>query len=124
MSLLRGAQTLFGTTSAEKLLFLHFQKQTADYLDQIPRDAPPEARLEALASLRQSGGHMARVENGCLVEFHAPLAGLYEAFPAAIAMEEAMISKVLGVAVTRMVESSGDHYQIRFEAFRCGGGAD
>ena len=124
VSLLHGAQALFGTTAAEKLLFLHFQKQTTGYLEQIPDRAPLETRLVALASLRESEGHMARVEDGCLVESHVPMTGLFEAFPAAIAMEEAMISKVLGVTVTRMVESSGDHYQIRFEAFDCERGAD
>ena len=120
VSLLRAAQTLFGPAAAEKLLFLHFQKQTSEYLAQIPPEDPMEARLVALAAQREAEGHMARVEDGRLVEFHVPLAGLFEAFPTAIAMEEAMISKILGVPVTRLAESSGDHYQIRFEAFRCG----
>ena len=72
---------------------------------------------------RDAAGHMARVEGGSLVESHAPLAAVFEAFPAAAAMEEAMISKALGVPVTRIAETSGDHCQIRFEAFRCGAGA-
>ena len=124
VSLLTEARTLFGAAAAEKLLFLHFQKQTVGYLAKIPDKAPPEDRLAALAALRDADGHMARVESGCLVESHVPLAGLFEAFPAATAMEEAMISKVLGTAVTRLAESAGDHYQIRFEAFRCGAGAE
>lgn len=123
VSLLTEARTLFGAAAAEKLLFLHFQKQAAAYLARIPDKAPLEDRLAALAGLRDADGHMARVESGSLVESHVPLAGLFEAFPAAIAMEEAMISKVLGTTVTRLAESSGDHYQIRFEAFRCGAGA-
>lgn len=123
VSLLTGARTLFGAAAAEKLLFLHFQKQAAGYLARIPDKVPPDDRLAALAALRDADGHMARVEAGCLVESHVPLAGLFEAFPAAIAMEEAMISKVLGTAVTRHAESTGDHYQVRFEAFRCGSGA-
>jgi len=119
VSLLHEARTLFGPAAAEKLLFLHFQNQAAAYLEKIPDKASPEDRLAALAALRDAAGHMARVEGGCLVESHVPLAGLFEAFPAAVAMEEAMISKVLGTAMTRVAESSGDHYQIRFEAFRC-----
>ena len=123
VSLLHEARTLFGAAAAGKLLFLHFQKQTAGYLKSMPGKASLDDRLAALAVQRDAGGHMARVEGGCLVESHVPLAGLFEAFPEAIAMEEAMISKVLGVPVTRVAESSGDHYQIRFEAFRCGTGA-
>lgn len=122
VSLLHEARALFGAAAAEKLLFLHFQNQAAGYLEKVPAKAPPEARLAALAALRDAAGHMARVEGGSLVESHVPLAGLFDAFPAAIAMEEAMISKVLGSSVTRLAERSGDHYQIRFEAFRCGAG--
>jgi len=123
VSILHEARTLFGAAAAEKLLFLHFQKQAAEYLKDIPANASPEERLAAVAARRDAGGHMARVEGGCLVESHVPLAALFEAFPPAIAMEEAMVSKALGVAVTRLTENSGDHYQIRFEAFRCGPGA-
>ena len=120
VSLLHEARTLFGAAAAEKLLFLHFQNQAAGYLEKIPVKASPEDRLAALAALRDASGHMARIEGGCLVESHVPLAGLFDAFPAAVAMEEAMISKILGTPVTRVSESAGDHYQIRFEAFRCG----
>jgi predicted ArsR family transcriptional regulator len=123
LSLLDGARTLFGAAAPEKLLFLHFQKQTAEYLKDIPDKAPLEVRLAAVAARRDAAGHMSRVEGGCLVESHVPLAEVFEAFPAATAMEEAMISKVLGVPVTRIAETSGDHCQIRFEAFRCGAGA-
>lgn len=120
ISLLHQARTLFGAAAAEKLLFLHFQKLTDEYLKKIPLKASPEDRLATLAALRDAGGHMARIEHGCLVESHVPLAGLFEAFPTAVGMEEALISKVLGSTVTRQIERSGDHYQIRFEAFRCG----
>lgn len=119
ISLLRASRKLFGAASAEKLLFLHFQNQTAEYLKKIPAQVSPVERLAALAALRNAEGHMARIESGCLWESHAPLGALFEAFPTAVAMEEAMISKVLGVTVTRIVESVGDHYQIRFEAFHC-----
>jgi predicted ArsR family transcriptional regulator len=123
VSILHEARTLFGPAAAEKLLFLHFQKLTAEYGKQVSDRIEWEARLEALAALRDADGHMARIECGCLVESHVPLAGLFEEFPSAVRMEEAMISKLLGAAVTRLIESSGDHYQIRFEAFRCGGPA-
>lgn len=120
VALLHEARTLFGPAAAEKLLFLYFQKQTAGYLEKLSVHPPGESRLPALADLRNEDGHMARVENHCLVESHTPLAGLFEAFPAAVGMEESMISKALGVPVTRRLERTGDHYQILFEAFHCG----
>lgn len=123
VALLNEARTLFGSAAAEKLLFLYFQKQTAGYLEKLSTHSPGENRLAALAALREEEGHMARVENHCLVESHTPLAGLFEAFPAAVGMEESMISKALGVPVTRRLERTGDHYQIRFEAFHCGTGS-
>lgn len=119
VALLHEARTLFGAAAAEKLLFLYFQKRIAEYLAQISNTESTEDRLTALASLRDAEGHMARVEDGYLVESHAPLSGLFQAFPTAVGMEETMISKILGVPVTRREERSGDHYQIRFEAFRC-----
>jgi len=123
VSLLREAQCLFGPSAAEKLLFRHFQKRAEEHLKQLPVKPSPEERLKAFAAQREAGGHMAKVQDGCLVEAHVPLAGLFEAFPAALGMEEAMVSKVLGFPVKRTEERSGDHYQIRFEAFRCGAGA-
>ncbi len=120
ISLLHEARTLFGASAAEKLLFLYFQKRTAEYLKLVSGKSTPDERLAALAAQRDAEGHMARVEEGSLIESHVPLAGLFEAFPGAIGMEEAMLSKVLGVAITRRCESTGEHYQIRFEAFRCG----
>lgn len=123
LSLLREAQSLFGASAAEKLLFRHFQNRTEEYLKKLSGKSSGEERLAATAALRDADGHMARVEDGVLVESHVPLARLFEAFPAGQGMEEAMISKVLGQSVKRVEETSGDHYQIRFEAFRCGNGA-
>lgn len=120
VSLLQEAQSLFGPPAAEKLLFRHFQKRAEEHLKQLPAKPSPEERLEAFAAQREAGGHMAKVQDGCLVEAHVPLAGLFKAFPAALAMEEAMVSKVLGFPVRRAEERSGEHCRIRFEAFRCG----
>ena len=122
ISILRQAITLFGATAAGKLLYLHFQERTKDYISKIPSGEPLQSRLVALAQMRDEEGCMARAENGCIVEHHCPWNELYEAFPEAIAMEVELFTKVLGVTVNRQVVGGGDHYEIRFEAFRCGVG--
>jgi len=123
IDLLKEAQALFGPTSAEKLLFQFFQKRGSEYSRKIPAEKTLEAKLAALAALREAEGCMPRVEGETLVESHCPLAGIFEAFPAAAAMEEAVVSKALGLKVKRRILSTGDHYEIRFEAFRCEGDA-
>jgi len=115
VSILREAQTLFGAAAAEKLLFLHFQKTAAAYASELASKSEWPERLAALAALRDADGHMARIEDGCLVESHVPLAGLFDAFPSAVGMEEALVSKALGTPVIRRCEAVGAHYQIRFE---------
>lgn len=123
IDLLKEAQALFGPTSAEKLLYQYFLKRGAEYARKIPAEKPLETKLAALAALREAEGCMPRVEGETLVESHCPLAGIFEAFPAASSMEEAVISKALGLKVKRRVLATGDHYEIRFEAFRCEGEA-
>ncbi|TSA34496.1 MAG: hypothetical protein D4R65_06060 [Verrucomicrobiaceae bacterium] len=123
IDLLKEAQALFGPTSAEKLLYQFFQKRGAEYARKIPTEKPLEAKLAALAALREAEGCMPRVEGETLVESHCPLSGIFEAFPAASSMEEAVVSKALGLKVRRHVLATGDHYEIRFEAFRCEGDA-
>lgn len=121
IDLLKEAQALFGPTSAEKLLYQFFQKRGAGYARKIPAEKPLETKLAALAALREAEGCMPRIEGQTLVESHCPLAGIFEAFPAAASMEEAVVSKALGMKVRRRVLATGDHYEIRFEAFRCEG---
>ena len=115
LSLLKEAQTLFGPAAAEKLLYLHFQRRAAAYAAKIPSAGSWDEKLAALAEAREAEGCMPRIEGEILVESHCPLAGIFEAYPAAAGMEEAAISKVLGLPVER--RRDGD--QIRFEAFRC-----
>ena len=119
ISVLKQAGILFGANAAAKLLYLSFQEKAARYSANIPATGTLARRMERLASLRDAEGCMATTggEN-CIVEYHCPWQDLYEAFPEAPAMEEALFSKVLGEPVVRRVVDSGDHYEIRFEAQR------
>lgn len=121
ISVLKQAGVLFGANAAAKLLYLSFQEKAAGYSEKIPSARPLEARLARLAALRDADGCMARAEGGnCIVEYHCPWRDLYEAFPEAPAMEEALFSKVLGEPVVRRVIEAGDHYEIRFETIPSG----
>lgn len=119
ISLLRHACTLFGATAAGKLLYLYFQERSENYLSKISQFDSLDDRMAALAALRDKEGCMATVEDGCIIERNCPWNALYKAFPEAISMEVGLFQKVLGTPVTRHVIESGDHYEIRFQAFRC-----
>ncbi len=114
ISLLHEARKLFGTSAAEKLLFLHSQSELADFTAKLAALTDPSERLARLAALRDEAGHMAGVEDGCLVESHCPHEALHEAFPSTISLEESLISKLLKYPVKRLRESHDAHYQIRF----------
>ena len=119
ISVLKQAGLLFGANAAAKLLYLSFQEKAARYSEKIPMGESLGRRMERLAALRDAEGCMAAGGGGdCIVEYHCPWQDLYEAFPEAPAMEEALFSKVLGEPVVRRVVESGDHYEIRFEAVR------
>lgn len=119
ISLLQHARTLFGVGAPGKLLYSHFQEKTARYLEKMPAQATPQARLEALAELRDAEGHMCHAENNVLIEYHAPWQSLFTAFPEASALEEAMLTKVAGTPLKRRVIEHDAQAEIRFEAFRC-----
>jgi len=112
LSLLKEAQVLFGPAAAEKILYLHFQRQAEAYAAKIPPAGTGEEKLHALAGLRESEGTMPRIEAGTLVEAHCPMAAVFESYPAAADMEEAMLSKAIGLQIKRR----RDGEQVRFES--------
>lgn len=120
LDLLDEARALFGPAAAEKLLFKYFERKASAYALAVAGLGSTGEKLAALARLRETEGCMPRVEGDALVESHCPLLGVFEAFPQAAQLEEALISQVLGTPVRRIRQATGDHYQIRFEAFRCG----
>jgi len=119
ISVLHQARALFGAAAPGKILYSHFQDRTAQYLEAV-QAGDPAKRLERLAARRDDEGCMARVEEGNLVEYHCPWQPLFDEFPEAIALEEAMLTKAAGVALKRRVVGTAEHYAVRFEAFRCG----
>ena len=116
ISILRHAQNLFGPASAGKLLFLYFQERIEKYRAAIPANIPIPEKMERLAALRDTEGHMASLEVGYrIIERHNPHAALHKAFPEADALEEALFRQILGVPVRRKTQILGDQYEIRHE---------
>jgi predicted ArsR family transcriptional regulator len=118
ISVLKKARDLFGPAAPGKILYAHFQELATRYREKV-QSGEPARRLELLAELRDEAGCMARIVDGNLVEYHCPWQALFEAFPEAIALEESMLTKVVGVTLKRRVSGTAEHYEVRFEAFRC-----
>jgi len=116
ISILRHAQNLFGSASAGKLLFLHFQERLEKYRASIPSSLPISEKMERLTALRDAEGYMASLEPGFrIVERHNPSAALHKAFPEADTLEESMFRQILGVPVRRKTQILGEQYEIRHE---------
>jgi predicted ArsR family transcriptional regulator len=116
ISILRHAQNLFGPASAGKLLFLHFQERLEKYRASIPANLPIPEKMERLAALRDTDGHMASLEIGIrIVERHNPHVALHKAFPEADTLEESLFRQILGVPVRRKIQILGDQYEIQHE---------
>lgn len=115
LSLLDQCRKLFGPQAPEKVLFLHFQSQ-ADEIRAALGEGTLAERATALAAMRTAAGYYSQFEPSApprLVERHSPLAGLFKVWPQAMAMETAMLAKILGCPVRR-VQDAGSQAEIIF----------
>jgi len=116
ISLLEQARKLYGTSAAEKILFLHFQEKTKEYAARVKGETVLD-RVKWLVRLRDKEGHVATLETEPvlrIVERHHPSGALFEIFPEAAAMEREMIQKVLGVPVRREIRPESKTYECSF----------
>ncbi len=120
IDVLAAAQKLFGTTAAEKLLLVAFQKTTADYAARLKGRTLAE-RAKWLARLRDHDGYMAECAAGeageavRIVEHHSPILDLLRAFPLVARLESEMFARLLGVAVRREETSAAGLFRATFE---------
>jgi len=115
LSLLDQCRKLFGSQAPEKVLFLHFQAQ-AEQISQAIGEGTTTERAQALAAMRSTAGYYSQYSPGPparLIERHSPLAGLFKVWPQAMAMETAMLGKILGCSVRR-VQDAGNEAEIIF----------
>jgi len=116
LSLLEQARVLYGPTAAGKILFLHFQKQTAEYAGRIRGETPAE-RAKWLTRLRDREGHMAEFQEGPpvrIVERHHPMQALMDSHAEIATMERDMFQKILGAPVRREASQEGGLYECAF----------
>jgi predicted ArsR family transcriptional regulator len=115
LSLLDQCRKLFGPQAPEKVLFLHFQAQ-AEQISQAIGEGTISERAQALAAMRSAAGNYSQFDPGPpqrLIERHSPLAGLFKVWPQAMAMETAMLGRILGCSVRR-VQDAGSEAEIIF----------
>ena len=107
LEVLQAAQTLYGPSAPEKLLFLAFQRKAEQYARRVSGQTLLELARSYVA-IRDEEGYMAELvcdEEGHplrIVEHHTPIFTLLEAYPALLhRLEQEMVSRVLNVPVRR-----------------------
>jgi predicted ArsR family transcriptional regulator len=116
IELLDAARELYGPASAEKLLFLVFQKKAAHYAERVKGGTAAE-RAKWLARLRDKDGFMADLhDDGGLriVESHSPVLDLLRAYPIIARLEEEMFKRVLKAPVRRQETTASGLYCCTF----------
>lgn len=107
LNLLQEVTALFGPTAPLKILMKYFQTQTGRYQKLLTED-PLQDRLHAFVGIREREGRMSTLISGDhsleIRESHQPLASLMRSHPEARAMEENMVSQVLGRSIHRREE--------------------
>lgn len=107
LCLLKEAAVLYGPSAPQKLLLMYFRTLRSQYSQLINSETPSEWP-RALAQLRDKEGRMAvfrKSETSWEIrESHNPLASIMREYPEVKALEENMISEVLGLAVRRREE--------------------
>lgn len=118
LELLAAAESLYGATASEKLLYKLFQTLTAHYEEKVKGESVA-ARAKSLAKLRDAEGYMSEAigsgSKAKIVEYHSPLLDLLKAYPVIERLEEELVSKILKVPVRRTAERNAGQYKATFE---------
>jgi predicted ArsR family transcriptional regulator len=119
IQLLEAAQKLFGSSAAEKLLLIVFQRRTEHYASRLKGDTLPD-RAKWLARLRDHDGYMSECELGeasgalRIIEHHSPILDLLRAYPLVAKLETEMFQRLLGATVQREEETASALYRATF----------
>jgi len=105
LALLAEAQTLYGPSAADKLLFMVYQRKAETCLALVTAKTLEE-RIRQFAAIREADGYMAEVEQveggWQVIEHHSPLGDLLVAYPTLVPrLEQELYAKVLQVPVKR-----------------------
>jgi predicted ArsR family transcriptional regulator len=113
--LLEAARKLHGPAAPEKLLLMVWQQKAVSLAGRM-EGATLAQRMESLAEIRESEGHMATVKDGKIVEHHCPFLDVLRSYPLVAKLEADLFTRVLGVPVKREEECAGGLYRAIFIA--------
>ncbi len=122
LELLRSAESLYGVTAPEKLLYLGFKRLEDEQRERLAKRSHA-ARVKAWADFRDGCGHFTEhreTETGDeIVEHHSPIHDIIALYPALIQrLEEQLFGRVLQARVKRTMTRHGGHYRAVFTIFR------
>jgi predicted ArsR family transcriptional regulator len=106
LELLGEAAGLFGATAPQKLLVMYFRKLATRYLGLIASE-DGLGKVRAFVRIRDAEGRISTLHEGPTLEIrecHNPLSSVMRDYPGSTAMEESMVSEVLGILVRRREE--------------------
>lgn len=111
--LLDAARKLHGPAAPEKLLHTVWQQKALSMAQRVEGETLAE-RMESLAQIRESEGHMAIVADGKIIEHHCPFLDVLRTYPLIAKLESDLFTRVLGVPIKREEECSGALYRAVF----------
>lgn len=117
LALLEAANSLYGATAAEKLLFKLYQGETARHEAKIKGETTAE-RTKSFVKLRDADGYLCELvnEGGIkkIVEHHSPVMDLLDVYPNIGKMEEEMFRKLLRTEVKRTAKKEAGQFVAEF----------
>ena len=115
LSLLHEVAGLFGSSAPLKILMKYFQTQSERY-QKLLAEEPLKDRLLAFVAIREREGRMSTLVTGDdsleIRESHQPLTSLMRSYPEVRAMEENMLSQILGRSIHRREEGGAVSFRI------------
>jgi predicted ArsR family transcriptional regulator len=105
LGLIRSVVEVFGDAGLDQILEVKTRDQIADYVAQLPNEAPLAQQVETLAALRTEEGYMAEVQtlddgSFLLVENHCPICATATACVGLCQRELEVFQTVLGDSVS------------------------
>lgn len=105
VNLLNATGETFGEAGVQRLVTRCAKQQIANYRSRIPPRSPLQARLKALASIRNEEGFMAEVQRQrdgsfLLIENHCPISAAANVCPKLCEAEMEVFRAILGEGVT------------------------
>ncbi len=118
--LLVSLREAYGANAPEKLIFTYLAHKTTAYRDQIEGDTLFD-RASSFAKIRNREGHVCLCQEADdhveVLEYHHPLAAIFEKHPATLRMERNLWEQVLNCSVRHREEEISGLKQTRIQLY-------